>query len=94
MLKQATDSESLYAAAEAEASVATVLRRRRATAERVRRYRQRRQEGMRSARIRFTKEAADALVDLDFLQEGRCLDADYEGAVYRLFNAYLQSAKV
>jgi hypothetical protein len=90
MLKQATDSEALYAAAEAEPSVATLLRRRGATAERVRRHRQRHQEGMHSARIRFTREAVAMLVDLDFLQEGRCIDADYERALYRLLNAYLE----
>ena len=93
MMKQAVDSEALTAAAQAEPTVEAMLRRRRATAERVRRYRKRRQEGMRSARIRFTKEAIAALVEGDFLQEGRCIDADYEGAVYRLFNAYLRGAK-
>jgi|SRR6516164_8046367 hypothetical protein len=93
MMKQAVDSEALTAAAQAEPTVEAMLRRRRATAERVRRFRKRRQEGMRSARIRFTKEAIAVLVEGDFLQEGRCIDADYEGAVYRLFNAYLRVAK-
>jgi hypothetical protein len=89
MLKQVVDSNALVAAAETEPSVATLLRRRQTTAERVRRYRQRRQDGMRSARVRFTEAAAAVLVDLDFLQEGRCIDADYERALYRLLNAYL-----
>jgi len=38
MMKQAADSEALMAAAEAERSVVALLRRRRATAERVRRH--------------------------------------------------------
>jgi hypothetical protein len=41
---------------------------------------------MRSARIRFTEEAASVLVDGDFLQEGRCINADYEGAAYRFLS--------
>ena len=93
LMHQAAESQALLAAAEAEPTVEAMLRRRRATAERVRRFRKRRQEGMRSARIRFTKEAIAVLVEGDFLQEGRCIDADYEGAVYRLFNAYLRVAK-
>jgi hypothetical protein len=39
------------------------LRRRRATADLLCRYRKRRQNGMRSARIRFTREAVGALVE-------------------------------
>jgi hypothetical protein len=93
LMHQAAASQALLAAAEAEPTVEAMLRRRRVTAERVRRYRKRRQDGMRSARIRFTKEAAAALVEGDFLQEGRCIDADYERAVYRLLNAYLRRAK-
>jgi hypothetical protein len=53
MMKQAVESEALIAAAETEPLVATLLRRRRATAERVRPHRERQRSGMRIARIRF-----------------------------------------
>ena len=81
MMKQAAESEALIAAAEAEPSVATLLQRRRATAERVRRHRERQRNGMRIARIRFNDRDIAALVERGFLPEGNCTDAEFDRAV-------------
>jgi uncharacterized membrane-anchored protein len=81
MMKQAVESEALIAAAKAEPSVATLLRRRRATAERVRRHRERHRNGMRVARICFNNRDIAALVERGFLPEGECTDAEFERAV-------------
>jgi hypothetical protein len=93
MMKQAVESEALIAAAEAEPSVATLLRRRRATAERVRRHRERQRSGMRMARIRFNNRDITALVERGFLQEGKCTDADFECAVLGMLDT-IQAAKL
>jgi hypothetical protein len=86
IMKQAVESEALIAAAEAEPSVATLLRRRRATAERVRRHRERQRTGMRIARIRFNSRDIAALVGRGFLPEGKCTDADFECAVLAMLD--------
>jgi hypothetical protein len=81
MMKQAAKSEALIASAEAEPSVATLLRRRRATAERVRRHRERQRNGTRIARIRFNQRDIASLVERGFLPEGNCGDAEFDRAV-------------
>ncbi len=93
MMKQAVESEALIAAAEAEPSVVTLLRRRRATADRVRRYRERQRSGMRIARIRFNSRDIAALVERGFLPGGRCTDADFECAVLAMLDEIIQAAK-
>jgi hypothetical protein len=81
MMKQAVESKALIAAAKAEPSVVTPLRRRRATAARVRRHRERQRNGMRIARIRFNERDIAALVERGFLPEGSCTEAEFEVAV-------------
>jgi hypothetical protein len=81
MMKQAVESEALIAAAEAEPSVATLLRRRRETAEHVRRHRERYRNGMPIARICFNNRDIAALIERGFLPEGECTDAEFERAV-------------
>ncbi len=80
-MKQAVESEALIAAAEAEPSVATLLRRRRATAARVRRHRERQRDGTRIAHVRFNKRDIAALVERGFLPEGDCTEAEFDRAV-------------
>ncbi len=93
MMKQVVESEALIAAAEAKPSVVTLLRRRRATAERVRRHRERQRSGMRIARIRFNNRDIAALVERGFLPGGRCTDADFECAVLAMLEI-IQAAKL
>ena len=82
----------LVAAAEGKPSVAVLLRRRRSTAERVRRYRERQRNGMRVAHIRFAARDIAALVEGGFLPEGQCTAVDFERAVYAMIDV-LQDAK-
>jgi hypothetical protein len=92
MMKQAAESEMLVAAAEAKPSVAALLRRRRSTAERVRRHRERQRNGMRIARVHFAAGDIAALVEGGFLPEGRCTADDFERAVYAMIDV-IQDAK-
>ncbi len=91
MMKQATKSEALIGAAEAEPSVATLLRRRRATAERVRRERER--NGMRIVRVRLNDRDIVALVERGFLPERKCTEAELERAVIAMLEV-MQAAKL
>ncbi len=93
MMKQAAESEALIAAAEATPSVATLLRRRRATAERVRRHRERQRSGMRIARVHFNNRDIAALVERGFLPEGECTNADFECAVLAMLDI-IQATKL
>jgi hypothetical protein len=93
LMKQAAESEMLVAAAEAKPSVAALLRRRRSTAERVRRYRERQRNGMRSAHIRFAARDLAALVEGGFLPEGQCTADDLEHAVYTMIDV-IQDTKL
>ena len=93
MMKQAVESEALITAAEAEPSVATLLRRRRATAERVRRHRERQRNGMRIARICFNNRDIAALVERGLLPEGKCTDTEFECAVLAMLDEIIQAAK-
>ena len=91
MMKQAAESEMLVAAAEAKPSVAALLRRRRSTAERVRRHRERQRNGLRIARVHFAARDIAALVEGGFLPEGQFTADDFERAVYELMHAALSA---
>jgi hypothetical protein len=81
MMKQAVESDALITAAKTEPLVATLLRRRRVTAARVRLHRERQRKGMCIARICFNSRDIAALVERGFLSESHCTDAEFDRAV-------------
>jgi hypothetical protein len=93
MIRQAAKSGVLIAEAEAEPSLARVSRRRRATAERVRRHRERQRHGIHIPRIRLGPRDVAALVERGFLPEGQPTPCDFEWAVHAMIDV-IQDAKL